>query len=998
MGKKETKIESLMTEYNAELYGRFASTVKFLLEQLLSQNGFRAQLVAARAKAPSSLRKKIKKNGAYSKMKSITELDDLAGCRIIFYIERDIERAIPLIQKDFKVVKDKLHYSTNSNVELPIANSDDNATEISNYNARHLIVNLKNDRLKLTEYSAFANLKCEIQLTTVLHHAWSELEHDVIYKPDPSLFEFAPEVLESIRERFTQVMDDHIKEAQRSFDYIFEELEKLKQGKKVFDKTFITSIEDATSNNAIHERLKLLLQYIEQYGDKTPPDIDIIKILRTALEKSKALPVEPVKTLLGEFDGRSFDDVVAVVLDILKQLRFVHLDKVFALLTELSTDESIKDRKKVFEVVEKMTEPVYVEKDKKIYFHAQLKVLDIMEKWEDSKLVTNTALIAEVGKHVLHSEFNASKWTSDSVKIGHGAIPVTDIVKKLRKRMIALLIKAYTKQENIKNKFSILEALQTATHTPMSANYGEDMETMVRDNLDEIVKFYISIAPSADLDVVYKIEKQLHWFKRRFEKDAPTNLAELDAVIQNNEPYLLYRVLVGYDGDYLPDVGFEESRKMRDEKIKEIVQDISETNYEEWLKKILPIIKNYPYTGERGEFNYFRKLLNEISKAKPKIGLKLLEEKALESFTDIIIAGIWCSTERKTAQDILNDWITQGKFLPAVAVVFEFVSEKDLPLALPTIKKLVKRAKSDGDVNTLNNLVRAIGFKKFQNSTKNLQSLLIDIIQVLTDLKNTWWVQNIWNSSESLFASLSKEEWKVVLDSLVSVPNLNYEAEEILFLVAKNDPKEFIQFFERRVKVKKKTKRDNRYDAIPFNFTPRQAGELSDLSEATKKVFVDEIFKWFKGSHWLNYWEGAHLLKNLFPQFDPYLESKLITLIKSKTANKARTAIAVLRAYEGEAFLHNACKEFIKQFPNNKKYQNEMFVILSQTGVVSGEYGFVDAYQAKITDVQSWKSDQSKVIKSFVASYEKHLNDRIVWEKKRADEDIDHRKREYGEK
>jgi len=704
------------------------------------------------------------------------------------------------------------------------------------------------------------------------------------------------------------------------------------------------------------------------------------------------------RPLWGELRGQSYDDVVAVVLDISKLLRFVHLDKVFAVLAELAIDEKIKDKKKVFEVVEKMTEPVYVEKDKKIYFHAQLAILEIMEKCDNSKLMTNTALIAEVGKHVLHSEFDASTWTSSSVTIGHGAVPVTDTVKKMRTRMISLLKKAYQLQKSILNKFAILEALQIATHTPMSAHYGEDMETMVRDNLDEILKFYISIAPSTDLDVVYKIEKQLHRFKRRFEKDAPINLAELDAVIQKNEPYQLYRILVGYDGDYLPDVDFEESRKIRDEKITEIVQDISETNYEEWLTKILLIIKNYPDTEERGEFNYFRKLLNEISKAKPKIGLKLLEEKVFEPFTDIIIAGIWCSTEKETAKGILNDWITQGKFLPAMAVVYEFISEEDLPLALPLIQKLVKKAKTDGDVNTLNHLVRAIGFKKFPNSTKDLQSLLIDIIQALTDLKNTLWIQNIWYSSESLFASLNKEEWMVVLDSLVSVPNLSYEAEAILSLVAKNDPKEFIQFFERRVKLKKKTKRDDRYDAIPFNFTPRQAGDLSNLSEATKKLFIDEIFKWFKGAHWLNYWEGAHLLKNLFPRLDSCLESKLIALLKSKATNKARTAIAVLRAYEGEGFLHNVCKEFIKQFPNNKKYQNEIFVILSQTGVVSGEYGFVDAYQAKIADVQSWKSDKSKVVKNFVTNYEKYLNDRIVWEKKRADEDIDHRKREYGEK
>ncbi|MBU0569355.1 hypothetical protein KKB40_01060, partial [Patescibacteria group bacterium] len=185
---------------------------------------------------------------------------------------------------------------------------------------------------------------------------------------------------------------------------------------------------------------------------------------------------------------------------------------------------------------------------------------------------------------------------------------------------------------------------------------------------------------------------------------------------------------------------------------------------------------------------------------------------------------------------------------------------------------------------------------------------------------------------------------------------------------------------------------------IPFNFAPRQTGKFVALPEANKKIFVDEIFKWFKSESWLNYWEGAHMLQNLFPNFDPYLEQKLIELLKSKKKNKARIAIYILRAYKGDIFLHEVCKEFIKQFPNNRRYQNEMFVILSQTGVVSGEYGFVNAYEGKITDIQSWKTEKSKIIQNFIKKYEDYLRRRIDSEKKRADEEIDHRQREYGEK
>ena len=114
-------------------------------------------------KTPESLEQKLKD----PKLQNIPlpELDDLAGCRVIFYLDSDIQRFIEYIYKEFSVIKN-----------VPKFSPDD-------YNGHHLIVHLNQDRLNLTEYSKFAGLKCEIQLTTVLYHAWSEMAHDIIYKP-----------------------------------------------------------------------------------------------------------------------------------------------------------------------------------------------------------------------------------------------------------------------------------------------------------------------------------------------------------------------------------------------------------------------------------------------------------------------------------------------------------------------------------------------------------------------------------------------------------------------------------------------------------------------------------------------------------------------------------------------------------------------------------------------------------------------------------------------
>ena len=77
------------------------------------------------------------------KIKSVKDIDDLAGCRIIFYLDNDVQRVIQYLQNEFVVVKQNLKYSDDS------------------YNALHLIVKLNKDRLKLSEYERFSGLKCE---------------------------------------------------------------------------------------------------------------------------------------------------------------------------------------------------------------------------------------------------------------------------------------------------------------------------------------------------------------------------------------------------------------------------------------------------------------------------------------------------------------------------------------------------------------------------------------------------------------------------------------------------------------------------------------------------------------------------------------------------------------------------------------------------------------------------------------------------------------------
>lgn len=99
-----------------------------------------------------------------------------------------------LIQANFEVHETKIHAP---GIEL--------GPDTRMYTANHFIVSLRPDRLALAEYADFAGLRCEIQVVTILNHAWAELEHDIIYKAPELTSKFGQKTLDSINQRLKDI-------------------------------------------------------------------------------------------------------------------------------------------------------------------------------------------------------------------------------------------------------------------------------------------------------------------------------------------------------------------------------------------------------------------------------------------------------------------------------------------------------------------------------------------------------------------------------------------------------------------------------------------------------------------------------------------------------------------------------------------------------------------------------------------------------------------------
>lgn len=144
-------------------------------------------MVTYRAKSSASLEKKLRSRDNkkhYKQAQDIyTDIPDLAGVRVALYFPSDKERAGSIIAKNFDVIEIKTFPESSKDMK---SSSSIYKKRFSGYDAQHYRVRI--NRAKLDEHqSKYCSAAIEIQVASVLMHSWSEVEHDLIYKPKEEL-------------------------------------------------------------------------------------------------------------------------------------------------------------------------------------------------------------------------------------------------------------------------------------------------------------------------------------------------------------------------------------------------------------------------------------------------------------------------------------------------------------------------------------------------------------------------------------------------------------------------------------------------------------------------------------------------------------------------------------------------------------------------------------------------------------------------------------------
>ena len=160
---------SLLKTYDEELtkFESYADVLQGLLSSLLAANKIGVHSLVSRVKGRESLSLKIKAK----RYESLSEITDVVGLRVIVYFADDVDLVAKLVQDEFLI-------DGSNSVDKRVALDVDQF----GYMSLHSIISLSESRSKLSEYERFAGLKAEVQVRSILQHAWAEIEHDIGYK------------------------------------------------------------------------------------------------------------------------------------------------------------------------------------------------------------------------------------------------------------------------------------------------------------------------------------------------------------------------------------------------------------------------------------------------------------------------------------------------------------------------------------------------------------------------------------------------------------------------------------------------------------------------------------------------------------------------------------------------------------------------------------------------------------------------------------------------
>jgi ppGpp synthetase/RelA/SpoT-type nucleotidyltranferase len=165
-------VEAVLAAFDSreKVFADLCATTNKLVETYLQEKTIKIHSTQSRVKEKSKLEDKYR--DSEKDYKSLDDIPDVVGLRIITYYPEEIDQVANVIRQEFELIgsPDDKRIGSPDNKRIVKINE-------FGYSALHMDCKYTESQLARTEYRRFDGYRFEIQITTILGHAWAEIHH-----------------------------------------------------------------------------------------------------------------------------------------------------------------------------------------------------------------------------------------------------------------------------------------------------------------------------------------------------------------------------------------------------------------------------------------------------------------------------------------------------------------------------------------------------------------------------------------------------------------------------------------------------------------------------------------------------------------------------------------------------------------------------------------------------------------------------------------------------
>lgn len=988
------KFEAYEREHFA-CYQSFAESVRVILESAIAMaDGVpRPQSIQARAKTPTSLKKRLLETDQLDADVQVVR-KDLAGVRIIFYTNTDVDRFLNsgLVFGNFSVD------SASTKIHHPVEKGE------SLYRAIHYIITLNETRAALAEYQLFAGMRCEIQIQTILVHAWAETSHDIIYKTETTEG-FGNVAMEAIRKRFSGIMDKYLLPAGYEFQRVQHDYERLKLGKELFDQNILESLAAATDNNDRYDLITSLKDDVLPHYDAVEGVFrEIVELLVATVLKARITTTKPVITAFGEYPGRDPEEVTKAAIEILERHSHLDVERTYEALETLFAEETDeRARKQILGVVEHIA-GYNIRAWNQVGPAIQECLAEILER----RTIVPSALrpiVITVWEKILNAEADDAIWSADSVSLQSREVPIS-AVADLRDRAISALLSLFKSSSDDKERRPVISALENAARTSYRGDPKSDFLKRTLEDQARVTQFYTAETSEISYELRETIEHSaIFAFYRALDiADDPqdrlecrlqaqafiTDMLAMRDAFNGDESYIRYKTLVGYESVFPQqwedrNFEYEQIERYRNEKIEQFIDDLAADTQEEWLSFIERCASTK--SNDLATFPKFGAFISILSEAKPEIADFFLDSasQGLLSFLPAFLGGLMKSGRHDIYERQRDRFVDAGQHLSSITRHWRI----SIPVDQKALLRLLSRSiESEDQIAVVECMLFAM--ENYPSAAvPALEDCFRPAIVHLTKIGDARWVNIAWFTGKELpfFAELSEVDANLLLENLLLAPDIDHRVEKVLALIAKRYLEKIWEYFGLRL--------ENPQDRSSYRTAPYRFQRLAKDLLANPGLAIKHARDWYRKDSRLFRYRGGRILGITFPTMTHELSEGLVALVRDGNAEDADFVSEIIQSYHGEISTHDVLKALIIAAPDDECRTGRVSTSFDNTGVVHGEYGFVKALQNKKELIRPWLDDDRPAVVEFAAEHLRGLDLRIAQEQRHADEQIALRRLQY---